>query len=93
MAWSVIWQHGVFAVLLKNKPTRAQTNMAAERLLFFCCFILQFLGLTGNEKQRHCCGLLGCLTNKFLQTSDERPLNLIKMSCKWEAVAEIDATS
>lgn len=55
MAWSVIWQHRVFAVLLKNKPMWAQTNMAAEQLLFFVASYFQFSRLPGNKKPGRCC--------------------------------------
>lgn len=94
MAWSVIWQHRVFAVLLKkNKPMWAQTNMAVELLLFFFAQYFQFLGLPGNEKRGRCCGLDGCLNNNFMQIPDEGPLNPIKMPWKCEAVAETNAIS
>lgn len=92
MAWSVIWQHRAFAVLLKNKPTRAQTNMAAELLLFFVASYFQFSGLAGNEKRGRCCRFDGCFNNNFLQIPDEGPLNLIKMPWKYEVVAETNAT-
>lgn len=106
MAWSVLWQHHVFAVLRKKTQKKTKTqqkkkynrkkhaHMGSDQYGFVFWFNTSSLsGLGGNEKRGYCCGQTAVLRTNFMQISDEGPLNLIKMPWNCEAVAETNATS
>lgn len=84
MAWSVLWQHHVFAVFAKKKNKNKNQKKACPHGLrpiwLLSCFVFWFntsslSALGGNEKGGYCGGRTAVLRTNVPQMSDEGPLN------------------